>query len=103
MKKVLPLAGIIIFSIVMFLAYSFHELNKKEYYYGFVDNNREVDALKDKTGDTVKGYNLIKDDKNIEKNKWVKVTYTDKKGVVLEQKNIDKNEVPKEIKSQFMN
>ncbi|MCS5349643.1 hypothetical protein NYT34_10005 [Staphylococcus aureus] len=79
MKKLLTLTGIVAPLAVLFLIYSFYELNKKEYYYGFVDDKKEIESLKDENGDVINDYNLTKNDKKIERNKWVKVTYTKKK------------------------
>lgn len=101
MKNVLLLTSVILLLMVAYFAYAVYNLNKEEYYYGIVNEEGTVDKLTDKDNDTVLNYQLTKEDNNIKKGRWIKVTYTENKGTIVEQKNVDEKDVPKSVKDNF--
>lgn len=101
MKNVLLLTSVILLLMVAYFVYAVYSLNKEEYYYGIVNEQGTVDKLVDKDNDTVLNYQLAKEDNNIKKGRWIKVTYTENKGTIVEQKNVDEKDVPKSVKDNF--
>ena len=101
MKNVLLLTSDILLLMVAYFVYAVYSLNKEEYYYGIVNEQGKVDKLVDKDNDTFLNYQLAKEDNNIKKGRWIKVTYTENKGTIVEQKNVDEKDVPKSVKDNF--
>ena len=68
-------------------------------YYGKVDKDNVVNKLisTDKNQKPIYNYKVEKEDANVKEGDYVRVIFTDQRGVILETKKVMKEDVPKPV------
>lgn len=100
-KKTKIFVSIITLGIVAYLVCSITFLNDKETYYGVVKGNKHtLDEIINENGQTIDSFKLDKSlSKDLNNGDTVKITFTDNKGVVLNQEKCELSQIPSSIKS----
>lgn len=83
---------------VIFVVYSIYSLSKEEEYFGIVKNNGLIKKLVSEDKEVVYDYQLPNDGRNIKKNDWIKITFTERRRTILKQEIVKEDEVPNMIK-----
>lgn len=95
------IGGFIIIALIgiVYLIGSASYLNAEEVYYGKVDEKRNLTTVYSEDDQHDFGNKDI--NKEFKSGDFVKVVYTDNKGVIVETKKVQENEIPKEIRNKI--
>jgi hypothetical protein len=102
MKRILMLSGCILLMPVLFIGYSIYSMSKEEIYYGIVTEDRKIKKLVSEDKEVIYNYQVSKEIANVEKGDWMKITFAEHRGTVLNQERVSGDKIPysiiKEIK-----
>ncbi|UEX89265.1 hypothetical protein [Staphylococcus ratti] len=84
---------------IVYLIGSATNLNAEEVYYGKVDEKRKLTTIYSE--DDQHDFGNTDNNKEFKSGDFVKVVYTDNKGVIVETKKVQENDIPKEIRNKI--
>ncbi|UXV28572.1 DUF4889 domain-containing protein [Mammaliicoccus sciuri] len=101
MKKILIITGTILLIVITYLVCSVYYLNRDVEYYGVISDNNRVNKLVSEERGVVYNYHLPDDEEKLKKGDWIKITFTENRGMIVKQEVINKSDVPSNIINKY--